>query len=174
MKANFLTKFAAGLAALSMVTVHTPAQASPGCTGCNVRDEGVFHSGLVGQTVYVAGSAYTVTGLDVSGGTIYLQDSAGQPKWSYANQTYTTGAQQERNAITAVGIGVGLLAILAAAASSQSSNTSSSYKESRLTGEDDYLRQKPWSTYTPSSSVPAPPINSFYGSCHGGSFYGCK
>ena len=177
MKSRFLTQFVAGLAAFSMIAVQTPAKASPGCTGCNVRDEGVFYGGLVGQTVYVAGTAYKVTGVDASGGKVYLQDSAGQPKWSYASETYTAGAQNERMGVTTL-IGIGILAMLGAAASSHSSGSSSSYNQPRETTQYYYYQQqRPTmsnsSSYTPPPSVSAPPINSFYSSCHGGSFYGC-
>jgi hypothetical protein len=168
------------MTAVSLLATQTPAQASPACLGCNVSDEGSFNNSLIGQTVYVASNTYRVTGIDRTGGYVYLTDTYGAAKWSRASETYTAGAQRERSNITA---GVVLTAgamFLAAMFNGSGGGSSGGYSNNRNNSSrtTEYVYRStptyrsPSPTHTPSPTT-TQSTPGFYGNCHGGSFYSC-
>jgi len=93
--------------ACALIFAQTPAQASPGCNGCNLVEEGGFSARLVGQTVYYGLNPVTVAAVDTSLSRIYWRDSAGKAWWAAANTLYSPGARRERN----VNYGMGALVL---------------------------------------------------------------
>lgn len=174
MKTKFAQIAISAMTAVSLLAVQTPAQASDYCYGCNVRDEGNFYNSLIGQTVYVGSDTYRVTSIDRTGGYVYLTDRYGAAKWSNASETYTVGAQRERNDLTAGVVAGGFLLLVSALFGGSGSGSSSSYSNSGNSSSrnTDYrYRQTP--TYSSSSSTTTQSTSGLYGNCHGGSFYSC-
>jgi hypothetical protein len=180
MKTKVARFVVSAITAMSLLAIQTPAYASSACLGCNVRDEGTFNNSLVGQTVYIGSDTYQVTAIDRTSGYAYLTDRYGAPRWSFANETYSVGAQRERNNVTAGVSAVSAIVLLSALLGGSGKSSSSSYrntgKNSSRKTEYVYRQVPTYESPSPSKS-PSPSITQYssglHGNCHGGSFYSC-
>ncbi len=73
-----MRKLLVAAVACTALIAQTSAQAAHGCLGCNVADERVLNSTLVGTTVYYEGTQGVADAVDQDGEQVYLRLTDGR------------------------------------------------------------------------------------------------